>query len=80
MISKWLRAVINQHIPNKKVVHTKQDLIMRNLFDHFQIKRGILCREIVGSVTQERVSVLALPSKYKAVVLKGLRIDIVFNQ
>lgn len=73
MIGKWMRAVVDQHLPDKHHM-SKEDQIMRKNFSRFRIVRGVLYREIQDG--DNKIQQLVIPQKYIDQVLTGLHNDV----
>lgn len=49
---------------------------MKNNVHHFQARRGVLYRETTDPFTQEHVSQIVLPMRYKKMMLKSLHSEV----
>ena len=70
IIGKWVRAVMDKKMPNKKIHLTKDDLNMKKNFDNLKMIRGLLYRVIKDK--EETINQLIMPECYRNNILQGI--------
>ena len=73
-IGKWIRAVMDKKMPNKKIHLSKEDFNMKKNFDSLKMIRGLLYRVIKEE--EDTVNQLVVPECYRNTILQGLHNDI----
>ena len=53
LIERWRRMVIDNYLPDKNQMRSKEDFMMRKHFQNFKILRGILYKEMVSENSEK---------------------------